>query len=249
VLPLAWSALVAAALWARRPRRVRRPGGPSPAVAPPSLVARIGAALRRAVGLPPDDAVAPIVGAAAVASAVALVLLPVLAPVVGVVGAAAVPAERRRLQRRASEGWAEALPDAVDLFALALGSGLTVPHALPIVAPRAPPPLGAALAEADDRFRHGEPLERSLGRIVERAPAVRPLVGVLVAAHCDGAPVAEALTRLADEQRTARRRVAEARARQIPVRMLFPLVGCTLPAFVLVTVVPHVVAALSDLGL
>jgi len=77
---------------------------------------------------------------------------------------------------------------------------------------------------------------------------VRPLVTVLVAAHADGVPVADALARLADEQRTARRRAAEARARQVPIRMLFPLVGCTLPAFVLVTVVPPVVSALADLG-
>jgi tight adherence protein C len=247
-LPLAWSALVGAGLWHRRPRPTRRlsliDGGPTTA----SALGRLGAALRRAVGLPPDDVVAPAVGATTVAALAALVVLPPLAPLVGVVGAASVPALRRRRTRRAAEGWAEALPDAVDLFGIALGSGLTVPLALPIVAPRAPPPLGPALVEADVRFRHGEPLERSLGRLVDRSPAVRPLVTVLVAAHADGVPVADALARLADEQRTARRRAAEARARQVPIRMLFPLVGCTLPAFVLVTVVPPVVSALADLG-
>ncbi len=249
VLPLAWAALVGAGLWLCRPRRVRRVPGCGPASGSSSVVGRLGAALRRAVGLPPDEVAAPVVGATVVAALAAVVVLPPLAPLVAVVGAAAVPAARRRRARRAVEGWADALPDAVDLFGIALGSGLTVPLALAVVAPRAPPPLGPSLAEAEVRFRHGEPLERSLARIVDQAPVVRPLVNVLVAAHCDGAPVADALVRLGEEQRVVRRRAAEARARQVPIRMLFPLVGCTLPAFVLVTVVPPVVSALADLGL
>jgi Flp pilus assembly protein TadB len=249
LLPLAWAALVGAAIWARRPRRVRRvvESGPAPPV--DRVASRLGATLRRGVGLPADDAVAPIVGATAVAVVVALVVLPPSAPLVAVLGAAAAPVARRRRERRDVDGWADSLPDAVDLFGIALGSGLTVPQSLPIVAPRAPPPLGPALAEAHERFRHGEPLDRALARIVDQAPVARPLVSVLVAGHCDGVPVADALARLADEQRTSRRRAAEARARQVPVRMLFPLVGCTLPAFVLVTVVPPVVSALADLRL
>lgn len=244
-----WAGLVAVALWARRPRRLR----PLPVAegwrGRRSLLARVGASLRRVVGLPDDELVDPVVGATAVAAVVVAALWPAFVPLVLVAGAGAVPLMRRGRLRRAVEGWAEALPDAVDLFAIALGSGLTVPQALPLVAPRAPPPLGPALAEAHDRFRHGEPLARSLGRVVDRAPVTRPLVAVLTAAHCDGAPVTDALVRLADEQRADRRRAAEARARQVPVRMLFPLVGCTLPAFVLVTVVPPIVAALTDLRL
>ena len=249
VLPLAWAALVAAALWCRRPRRVRRLAGRGAASGSASVVGRLGASLRRAVGLPPDEVAAPLVGVTALSALVALVLLPMLAPLVVVAGAASVPSARRRRARRAVEGWAGSLPDAVDLFGIALGSGLTVPMALSVVAPRAPPPLGPALVEAEVRFRHGEPLERALGRLGDQAPVVRPLVNVLLAAHCDGAPVADALVRLGDEQRSVRRRAAEARARQVPIRMLFPLVGCTLPAFVLVTVVPPVASALADLGL
>ena len=142
---------------------------------------------------------------------------------------------------------ADALPDAVDLVGMALASGLTVPAALHLVAPRLAAPIGPALVEADVRSRHGEPLDESLGRVVAAHPVAGPLLRLLVAAHRDGTPVAEPLARLADEQRLARRRLAEARARQVPVRLLFPLVCCTLPAFGLLTVVPPVIVALGDL--
>jgi hypothetical protein len=83
--------------------------------------------------------------------------------------------------------------------------------------------------------------------VAHGAPASRPLVALLVAAHRDGAPVVEPLTRLAGDLRADRRRAVEARARQVPVRLLFPLVLCSLPAFVLLAIVPPVVAALTDL--
>ena len=65
--------------------------------------------------------------------------------------------------------------------------------------------------------------------MVAAHPVTGPLLRLLVAAHRDGTPVAEPLARLAGEQRLARRRLAEARARQVPVRLLFPFVFCTSP--------------------
>ena len=61
---------------------------------------------------------------------------------------------------------------------------------------------------------------------------------------CRSGPV---LARLAEEDRTALRRAAEAHARRIPVRLLFPLVFLVLPAFVLLTVVPGLAAGLGRL--
>lgn len=188
------------------------------------------------------------VGALAMTGAlVALVVVPALAPVPLVVALGGLRWSARQRRRAEAEAWRDALPDAVDLFAVALGGGVTVPVALPIVASRAPPPVGPALAEAHRRTSHGEPLADSLGRVADAASATRPLVAVLVAAHHDGVPVADAMARLAADERAARRRAVEARARRVPVRMLFPLVLCTLPAFVLITVVPPVLAAFADL--
>ena len=46
----------------------------------------------------------------------------------------------------------------------------------------------------------------------------------------------------ADDQR----RRAEERARAVPVKLLFPLVCCTLPGFVLLAVVPAVLRAFEQ---
>lgn len=203
--------------------------------------------IARVAGVEPGPDVGR-VGAAAVALAVvALFVAPGFAPV-PIVGALGALRWRARARRRVeAEAWRDALPDAVDLFAVALGGGLTVAGALPVVAARAPPPLGPALVEAHRRAHHGEAIDEALARLADAAPPTRPLVAVLVAAHHDGGPVVEAMARLAADERAARRRAVEARARKVPVRMLFPLVLCTLPAFVLVTVVPPVLAAFADL--
>ena len=55
-----------------------------------------------------------------------------------------------------------------------------------------------------------------------------------------------AIARLADDARDHRRRLAEAAARELPVRLSFPLVLCTLPSFALVAIVPLLVGALSS---
>jgi tight adherence protein C len=50
--------------------------------------------------------------------------------------------------------------------------------------------------------------------------------------------VGATLARLSSEARADLRRRAEARARTVPVRLLFPLVFLVLPAFGLLTVAP-----------
>ena len=57
------------------------------------------------------------------------------------------------------------------------------------------------------------------------------------------------LERLADEVRRQRRHRAEEAARRVPVKLLFPLVCCTLPALALLTVAPLVASAVRSLRL
>ena len=62
-----------------------------------------------------------------------------------------------------------------------------------------------------------------------------------------GLALAPVLDRLAHDARAARRRQGESAARKLPVRLSFPLVACTLPAFVLLALAPALLGALSTL--
>lgn len=245
-LGLAWVALflVGAARWAP-PRRLVAPVASPATPGPGSPLTALGTLLRRMAGRSVDPRAARRWGTTAVAVAVGL---PVGWPVAVAVGAAAwwVPglvAQRRRGPR------VEALPDVVDLLTVAVAGGLTVRLALERLAPTsAARALGIGIVL--DHVRAGARLADALEAWGATAgPALTPLVTALAGTERTGAPLLPALERLSDEARTQRRRHAEERARTLPVKLLFPLVVCILPAFGLLTVVPLIAGALRGLSL
>ena len=74
-------------------------------------------------------------------------------------------------------------------------------------------------------------------------PQLHRLGRTLARAAESGAPVAEALQRLASDLRDRHRAEVEARVRQVEVKAAAPLGVCLLPAFVLLGVVPLVAGA------
>ena len=160
---------------------------------------------------------------------------------------------RRRRRKHRDAAIADAVPDIIDLFAVAVAAGLNTRLALRAVAERAPPgDLTAALAEVErDVCATGA----RLADTVERLPAqlgtevVRPLVAAITDAERYGAALGPTLDRLADDARRSRQRRAEEAARRVPVKLLFPLVTCILPAFGLLTVVPLIAGGLRALRL
>jgi tight adherence protein C len=160
----------------------------------------------------------------------------------------AVCSRRDARRRRAQLG--RELPDAVDLLVLAVGAGLTVPLAVAAVARRSDGLLAAELRRVLADVRRGRRLADALDDLPARAgEGTRPLVGALVASERYGAPVLHGLERLAEELRRDARRRAEEAARRVPVKLLFPLVTCTLPAFALLTVAPLIAGTLGSLRL
>lgn len=143
-----------------------------------------------------------------------------------------------------------ALPDLIDRVAVAASAGLAPSAALTAVARQAPEPLADPLGRAAAQLRSGMPFDRCLDQLADSiGPGSLGLVGALRDAASRGVPLAPQLEAVGREARDVRRRQVQVRARRLPVALLFPLVLCTLPAAVLVTVVPIVAVALRSLSL
>ena len=150
----------------------------------------------------------------------------------------------RHRTRRRDEAVARELPITVDLLAVAVGAGCTPYLAVDVASRWAPPTSAALLMGVRRACAFGRGLDAALDDLARAAPLLRPLTDALLASDRFGAPVGDALARVAAEQRAALRRRAEAHARTVPVRLLFPLVFLVLPAFGLLTVVPSVLGGL-----
>jgi len=146
-------------------------------------------------------------------------------------------------QRNASS---DAVALTADLLAMAASAGLTPFLGLELAVRFAPMPGASRLSAVLQATGGGCRLADALDEEADRTPALAPVLALLAASERSGAPVAAQLRRLAVQLRAQGRRRAMARARTVPVRLLFPLVFLVLPAFLLLTVAPVVLAGLPD---
>lgn len=148
-----------------------------------------------------------------------------------------------RLRRRA------ALPDAIELIVVAVRAGRTPTDAVLATAAASDPVLAPAFVAFEHRLHRGAPFADALMAFAEQigGPAV-PMADAMATADRYGLPLAPVLDRLVDEARAERRRQAAEAARRLPVALSFPLVTCSLPAFVLLAIVPAVLGAVASLG-
>lgn len=154
---------------------------------------------------------------------------------------AAAPVRRARERRRRDATLAE-VPVAVDLVGVAVAAGCTPYRAVAVAARWSPPRVAAVFERVVQVCDLGAGFEHAL-RVAGRAvPELHGLTDALRVSSELGSPAGPALARVAAEVRADLRRRAEARARTVPVRLLFPLVFCVLPAFVLLTVIPALLA-------
>ena len=253
VLPLLWCALLLSGAWAMRPTSTRPELAPYPTARLallPRVPERIGGLVLRVVRRPPDAVAARRLGRAVLGGLIALPVLPVAAPglALAVWGAPAIAA--RRARRARADAVVRSLPEVVDLLHLAIGAGLTVPLAVEAVARRARGPLADELRIVVTEVALGRRLADALAEVpIRSGEVVRPVVAALVASDRYGAPLAASLGRLSAEVRADRRRRAEEVARRVPIKLLFPLVCCVLPAFALLTLAPLIAGAVAALRL
>ena len=207
-----------------RPRRSRRPASRGP-----WLLAR---PTRWVSGLLSGGAVASLIGDGTGVAA-------------GVVTAVVVVVVLERVARRASprDDRSEARQSALaaDLLASVVDAGVGLPTALAEVAAALPGPIGSALQDAHRLGAVGAAPSRALAGLVQSDRAAR-LGRSLLQAQETGMPPVPVLRAAAARQRDRSRSDALRRARGAGSRAALPVGLCFLPAFVLVGVVPVVVA-------
>lgn len=137
------------------------------------------------------------------------------------------------------------LPHLVDLLASTLSVGMSPEAALGRVAAAVAEPGRGALQGVERALRLGRDPAR-VWRDLADDPTLGSLGRTMARTAETGAPVAEAMHRLAEDLRRVARTEVESRARAVGVRATAPLGACLLPAFVLVGVVP-LVAGFSSL--
>jgi tight adherence protein C len=151
---------------------------------------------------------------------------------------------RRRRQRIGSR-----VPDLAELLVATTGAGLNPPLALKRSAEVLDGPLGEELRTALRSVELGAPWRTVLDELAARTgdQSILRLVRAMARSQRLGTPLVLALHNVAQDLRAERRARAEELARRAPVKMLFPLVFLILPAFLLLTVGPVLLATLRSL--
>jgi tight adherence protein C len=132
---------------------------------------------------------------------------------------------------------------------MCVSAGLGPEGSLRLAAGSVRGPLARELERTLDLVGVGARWRDALGELAERCGSteLRRLGEAITQSETVGSSLGGALGELADESRAVRRAAGEARARAAPVKLLFPLALLILPAFLLLTVVPVVLATLRSL--
>lgn len=174
---------------------------------------------------------------------VAIVLLAVAAYVAPDAIMARMAAERQRKLE-------VELSDTIDQITLSVEAGLGIDAALARAARRGHGVFGAELMRVLQDIQVGLSRDQALDRLMERTDVadLRHVVLSIRQAELYGLPVANILRVQAAELREKRRARAEERAMKIPVKVVFPLVFCILPALFIVVLGPAALQISDGLG-
>lgn len=139
--------------------------------------------------------------------------------------------------------------DIVDQLTICVEAGLGFDAALARVATSTDGPLTEELRRTISDVQAGVPRPQALRMLAERAQIaeIRQLVTALLQAQKHGVPLAETLRTQSAEMRLKRRQRTEEKAAKLTVKMLFPIVVCFMPVFMIISVVPALIGVFHAL--
>lgn len=163
--------------------------------------------------------------------------------------------KQRRTRRELAHARATGLPTIVMLLSLAASAGHSPRSSIGFVARliHVRGPIGVVahdFAAVHARLELGASLESAIlgeGRTTAPAPEIVRVLDLLRRAETDGGSLQLQFEFLLRDLRRQRANALDEAAQRLTVWMLFPLVLCILPAFILLAVVPLLIEALSGL--
>jgi tight adherence protein C len=134
------------------------------------------------------------------------------------------------------------LPDVLDLMTISVAAGLGLEQAMQVSCARFESPVSDELRLALREMELGLSRHDALENMKMRTDIddLVTLSVVLSQADALGLPIGRVLQAQADEMRDKRRQRAREKAAKVPVKMLFPLALCFLPAILIVVLGPLV---------
>jgi tight adherence protein C len=139
------------------------------------------------------------------------------------------------------------LPDTLDQLTIAVEAGLGFESALNHVARNSEGPLAEELVRTLQDMQVGVPRRVAYNDLGDRndVPDLRRFTRAIVQAEQYGISVARVLETQAAEMRMKRKSRAEETAMKIPVKVIFPLLLCIMPALLVVVLGPAVINIIS----
>jgi tight adherence protein C len=139
--------------------------------------------------------------------------------------------------------------DVIDQLTICVEAGLGFDAALARVAATTTGPLTDELRHTMSDIRAGVPRAQALRALSDRAQIVeiRRLVTALLQAQKHGVPMADTLRIQSAEMRLKRTQRTEEKAAKLTVKMLFPIIFCFLPVFMIITLVPALISVFDAL--
>ena len=132
------------------------------------------------------------------------------------------------------------LSDTLDLLTISVEAGLSLNAAIAMVVRNVPGVLSSEFARMLQEIQLGVPRSDAFRHLAERTDVeeLNAFALAMVQADIFGVSIASVLRTQAAQLRIKRRQAIEAKAAQTPVKIVFPLILCVLPALFVVIVGP-----------